>query len=350
MEVLIIEQILFLRCPMKILALVIAIYGTVAISAPQLFAQAEPEPTTYVVQKGDTLWDITERFFKDPFFWPNLWSKNPFVGNPHFIYPGQKLHIYPDRIEIAPSVPPQQQPVADIKPLPASSEQIREKTFQVVGSEGFIEEHDLNGVGRIIATNNQRVIVGTGDMVYTNIGAGHGARKGDRFSIFSKEQVVIHPLRHDDVGYKIVPLGTLELTELTPTGSRAYITQSYREISSGAILLPWHEGRHEIPLKAASSNISGIILQTFTGNKAVGIGDVIYLDQGKDQGVALGNMFYVVRQPVPDKKYREGITLPQELVGALVIIGISRNTSTALIVKNVDSIYLGDMVVSVAPP
>ena len=113
---------------MKILAIVIGIYGIVAISATHLFAQAEPEPTTYVVQKGDTLWDITERFFKDPFFWPNLWSKNPFVGNPHFIYPGQKLHIYPDRIEVATSVPPRRQPVTDDKPLPARSEKILEKT------------------------------------------------------------------------------------------------------------------------------------------------------------------------------------------------------------------------------
>ena len=63
-----------------------------------------------------------------------------------------------------------------------------------------------------------------------DIGTGLGARKGDRFWIYSKQEVINHPTRHVTVGYKIVPLGTLELNELTSTGSRATITDSYREI------------------------------------------------------------------------------------------------------------------------
>ena len=58
------------------------------------------EPQIYTIKKGDTLWGISERFIKDPYYWPNLWSHNPDIPNPHFIYPGQKLAIYDDRIEI----------------------------------------------------------------------------------------------------------------------------------------------------------------------------------------------------------------------------------------------------------
>jgi LysM domain len=340
-----------MRCPMKILAMVIGIYGIGAATAPQLFAAPEREPTVYVVQKGDTLWDISERFFKDPLFWPNLWSKNPAIGNPHFIYPGQKLRIFHDRIEIVAAAPPPSPPAPGIKSTPpAEAAPLTEKAFTLLGSEGFISENDLAGVGRIVATNHARVIVGSGDTVYTDIGAGQGVQKGERFSIFSKQEIVTHPLRHVVVGYKIVPLGTLELTELTPSGSRAIITESYREISSGAILLPRREGRQEVPLKATSRNLSGIILESFTGNKAVGVGDLVYLDLGVAQGVAVGNMLYVVRQPVPEKEYRGAATLPQELLGALVIISVSRDTSTALIIKNVEAIDLGDKVVTVLPP
>ena len=63
---------------------------------------AKEEAIIYTVKQGDTLWDISQRFIKDPYYWPNLWSNNPDIGNPHLIYPGQKLRIYNGRIEIIP--------------------------------------------------------------------------------------------------------------------------------------------------------------------------------------------------------------------------------------------------------
>ena len=65
-------------------------------------ALAKEEPIIYTVKQGDTLWGISQRFIKDPYYWPNLWSNNPDIGNPHLIYPGQKLRIYDGRIEIIP--------------------------------------------------------------------------------------------------------------------------------------------------------------------------------------------------------------------------------------------------------
>ena len=65
-------------------------------------ALAKEEPIIYTVEQGDTLWGVSQRFITDPYYWPNLWSNNPDIGNPHLIYPGQKLRIYKGRIEIIP--------------------------------------------------------------------------------------------------------------------------------------------------------------------------------------------------------------------------------------------------------
>ena len=64
----------------------------------------------------DTLWGISKRFIKDPYYWPNLWSHNPGIGNPHLIYPGQTLHIYDGRIEIVPVAPPATEQAVSCEP------------------------------------------------------------------------------------------------------------------------------------------------------------------------------------------------------------------------------------------
>ena len=62
----------------------------------QLFVEPAPRtdvPEVYVVKKGDTLWDIAEKFFGYPFIWPEIWKKNLFIDDPHWIYPGQEITL-----------------------------------------------------------------------------------------------------------------------------------------------------------------------------------------------------------------------------------------------------------------
>ncbi len=50
-------------------------------------------PERYVIKKGDTLWGISGKFFRNPFDWQDIWKKNQFIVDPHWIYPGQTITL-----------------------------------------------------------------------------------------------------------------------------------------------------------------------------------------------------------------------------------------------------------------
>ena len=74
----------------------------------------------------------------------------------------------------------------------------------------------------------------------------------------------------------------------------------------------------------------------------------MYIDLGSSQGAEAGNMLYIVRDVTIDQRYVEGRIekLPQELLGALVILATGNKTSAALVVKSIDAIHKGDRIVS----
>ncbi|QWV94957.1 LysM peptidoglycan-binding domain-containing protein [Geomonas oryzisoli] len=313
------------------------------LSTAAPFAAAQEQPTIYTIVPGDTLWGLSQRFLKDPYYWPNVWANNQAVGNPHFIYPGQKVRIYSDRIEIEPagSAPVPQAPV----PQELRDEQ-QPVTFVVNGSEGFLIENGLKPSGTVISLHQNREMAGTDDIVYTDIGRVQGSNAGDRYQIFKKIGPVSHPVTNVILGQQVMPLGELQLSELEENASKAIVTKSFQEISAGSFLLPYQERKLTIPLKSADRDLTGYIVQTQTGNKVLAVNDVVFLDLGKAQGVQPGNMLYIVRDVVVDQRYANAKIekLPVEVLGALVVVSTGMNSSTAVIVKSVDTVYRGDRV------
>lgn len=318
-------------------------------------AADQDEPTIYVIKQGDTLWGLSERFIKDPNYWPNMWSTNSQITNPHLIYPGQKVRIFPDRLEFQPKEEASVQKKPALAPIAAAATTesldaiAKERTYTVHGSEGFILETNAKPAGTILSLHNNRNIAGDDDIVYTDIGKERGVKGGEKFSVFRQDGTVSHPVTNEILGTKITPLGMIQLTDLDKNTSRAIIIRTNQEITPGSYLLPARKDkRREIPLKMSTRDLRGYIVESSSGTSIIATGDIVYIDLGSSHGLEPGNMLYVVRDVAIDGSYSTGYTekLPQELLGALVVLETGKKTATALVVKSIDAIYRGDRIIS----
>ncbi|PKN16414.1 MAG: peptidoglycan-binding protein LysM [Deltaproteobacteria bacterium HGW-Deltaproteobacteria-23] len=331
--------------------------ATVLISAIVVagaaFAATRNEPAVYIIKKGDTLWGLSDRFMKDPYFWPDLWARNPAkILNPHFIYPGQRLKIYPDRIEVESATAPAvdsnvqapQAATADTPVVPEAYEPVEERRFSVNGGEGFIAGADFKPVGFVIAGQHGRQIFAIDDVIYTDIGMERNGKVGDRFTAYKKHAAISHPVTNQILGYRVVPLGVVQLTEMAKKSSKAIITDTFLEIEPGAALVPYKSMKKEVALRAAEVDLSGYIVETRTGIQAIAAGDIAYIDLGTRQGLQPGNVLYVIRKVNVEIKYfsNSDYDLPVDVIGAVVVVEAAENSAAVLVIKSIDTIYKGD--------
>jgi hypothetical protein len=319
---------------------------------------AQESARTYVIKKGDTLWGISERFLKDPYYWPNLWANNPFVSNPHFIYPGQKINIYDGRIEIVPVRPEAKAPVeappiaaippaeAAAVPLPEPQEFITIKTRS--GAEGFISREELDSAGILIDTVDNRILMATGDQVFLKIDDPASLSPGEPFSLFRIGREVEHPVTGEPLGYQVVSLGALQVTDIDGAVATAKITVAHEEIQRGDRLRPVPPDRSEVVLKSSNRDLSGYLVAAKSDQVLLGQHDIVYVDLGSEDGLESGNLLYISRsRKATELALEEDIQLPDVLLGSAVVLETRPQTATALVLKSADALQLGDRVSTV---
>lgn len=323
-----------------------------------LSAPAQEGARTYIIKKGDTLWGISERFLKDPYYWPNLWANNPFIANPHFIYPGQEVAVYDGRIEIVPvrpaaaPAPPvaETAPVSPAEPAPPLPEPQEAITIKAPGGgEGFITVEELESAGTLVDTIDNRILMAAGDRVFLQMEDPASVGPGDTFSLFELGSEVEHPLSGEPLGYQVVDLGTLQVVGIDGAVATAVITASHQEIRRGARLRPHQPPRLEVELKKSDRPLSGTLVAAKGDQITLGQNDVIYVDLGAEDGLQAGNLLYISRPRKGTELALQDrdLQLPDVLLGSAVVLETRSHTATALVLKSADSLFRGDRVFTV---
>jgi hypothetical protein len=333
---------------------------------PLASAQVLDKEMDYIVKEGDTLWDISQRFYGDPFLWPRLWQQNQYITNPHHISPGDRIRLYPYKVlieieeerppakeETRPLLPPQLEEVRE--PLPPVPEIIRLVIYPEVHSAGFITDK-MEGIGRIVAAKVDKLELIAEDEIYINFRKGFSINKGDTFTIFRVGEPIKHPVTQKVIGRKVLILGTAVITKTKEGEAQtALITRSYDSMTKGDELTPYFEPSEELAVRSMGKPLYGWIVASQLNKLELVEGDVVYIDRGEDDGIRQGHVFNVLRRGAVvldpasvKKKDKEKIKLPDELIARLVVVKTQLKTATAIIVQNRLSVQVGDEITTVA--
>jgi hypothetical protein len=345
----------------------IIFFGLMMLFAPLGHAEELPSPPKvldkemdYIVKVGDTLWDISKQFYDDPFLWPRLWQQNQYITNPHYIYPGDRIRLYPYKvlIEIEEVTPPPVEEVRPLRPptveeaptpLPPPPELVRLVLYPEIRSAGFITE-EMEGIGRIVEAKVDIIELVEEVEVYINFQRGISVQKGDQFTIFRVGEPIEHPITKKKMGRKIQILGRATIIGAEEGRAQAaLITRSYDTIRRGDPVVPFFPPPEELAISRLKSPVYGWIVASKSDTLELVDGDVIYIDQGEETQVRPGHLFEVFRRGavVKDPVSNEKVKLPDELIGRVVVISAQQKTATAVILQSRLPIYVGDEIMAV---
>lgn len=308
----------------------------------------DPQESTYIIKEGDTLWNISSDKLKDPFLWKKIWGANPQIKNPDLIFPEQKINI-PDlhakqkaeemaeqsgkaskaapkdlaesgRIIIPTKLEPKDIPIQEKKHLVSK---------EILLRSGYISG-EIKSSGKISSSPSGKQLIGVGDYVY--IDTDKPAAKKSRFYIINKPAEVIHPATNKLVGYLYRVNGILEMTGEENGNQKAVIVESLEETTVGDLLSVFTPVELPVePDKTRRPDISGVIIKLWNSQELASTNDILYLDRGANDGIAVGDIFNVITKSEPHTP-----------VGKAQIISAKENTSTAIIRKATEEILLGD--------
>lgn len=316
---------------------------------------AEDHPNEYVVQPGDTLWDIASAFLKDPWYWPEIWYVNPDIRNPHLIYPGDVLELVwidgEPRIRMARGSAYRLSPQARITPLDEAVTSIPYDAIAAFLSEGLVLEKDqIEDLPYILATREKHLIAAAGNEVYVR--GGNPAQPGTRYSIVHVGDELVDPDDNEVVGYQGIYVGEGALARGGNPATVA-LTETNREALRGDRLLPV---TIDIPLnffpKSPDTEIDGRIISVVDGVSQIGQYMVIVLNRGARDGLAPGHVLTVFQAgDVVTDRFAGGtlfsdeqVKLPNEEAGTVMVFKVYDRIAYALVMEATSAIHVLDAV------
>ena len=327
-------------------------------AAPSAQADSGPvlnprHPDRYVVQRGDTLWDIAALFLRDPWYWPEIWQINPQVENPHLIYPGDILSLsYLDGRPVLQlertSNTQRLSPRVRSQPLEEAIPTIPYEAIRAFLTRPLILDPDQLKTLPYVVAHRDGLMGSAGRDVYVR--GADTAAVDDVFNVVNVGDELVDPDNGDVIGYEAIYVGQGRLRR-TGDPATMTLTESTRETLVGDLLV---EEETPAPVdfvpRAPEQQIDGRIISVVDGVSLIGQYHVVVINRGAQHGLEPGHVLRawqtgeVVRDRVRRGNFGQKVQLPDEAAGVMMVFRTFDRVSYALIMEATNEIRVLDAV------
>ncbi|MEZ5541236.1 MAG: LysM peptidoglycan-binding domain-containing protein [Pseudomonadota bacterium] len=336
----------------KLLAMVLAALLTTGTLIAADVVLNPDHPDQYVVVRGDTLWDISARFLRDPWLWPEVWYVNPQVANPHLIYPGDILNLV--YVDGRPQI--QATRGRDVKLSPQIRTESLENAIPTIPLDAIkqfltrvivVDKDEMENSPYVVQSADEHVISGAGDRIYVR---GIESRDYTLFDVYKPGGPYIDPDTGEILGYEALYAGSGPVQSFgDPTTVK--LTETTREVRVGDRLRPADRSDPVVHFQphAVPAGTEGHIISVIDGVTEIGQFNVVALDLGTREGMEIGHVLRVFQQgdviedPV-SSKYGKTVRLPDEEAGVVMIFRTFDKVSLGLIMSATRAIHVNDFV------
>lgn len=336
----------------KLVGFILGLIFSGAALAADPVAVNPAHPDRYTVVTGDTLWDISGRFLRDPWRWPDVWHVNPQIENPHLIYPGDIIEMtYVDgkpRLRLVRGSDVKLSPKIRTSALQDAIPTIPiDAIYPFLSRPYVVEQGELDSAPYIVDFADEHMAGGSGQNVYVR-------------SIPTEDHISFDVVRAggpykdadtgEVLGFEALYIGNAELLR-TGDPATLLLTRTGQEVLVGDRLL---ESADDQPLeafypKAPDSQINGSIISVMNGVTQIGQYNVVVLDRGANDGLKPGDVLAieakgeVIRDDVTPER-GDTVKLPDEDAGHLMVFRTFSRVSFGLVMDATRAIHVLDRV------
>ena len=295
--------------------LLVVLLSSVSIAFAEEDVTLNPDrPEEYIVQEGDTLWDISGRFLQEPWRWTEVWEGNPHIENPHLIFPGDVVslvfkdgqpvltvngasvddatHAAPKNRDVKLSPTVRAYPhVEEVRPIPVDA------IWQFLRRIRIVQEKEMDEWPYILSIREGHLMASVGDTVY--IRGLPGDVKETRYSIYRQGKALVNELKNPEkiLGHEASYIGSIVIRRQGEPAT-GVVVSALQEILSGDRLIPESEedasGKEYIP-SVPQNTIDANILSVIDDPNKIGRYQIVAIDAGTDHGVEVGNVLAIYR-------------------------------------------------------
>jgi len=302
----------------------------------------EDAPDRYVVVKGDTLWDISARFFMTPWKWPEIWALNKEqIKDPHWIYPGDVVYLDRATGQLVVNQPVTPSELVKLQPrvrvLAKNSEAIPAIPLNVIGPflrrPLVIKEEELARAPKLVGTYEQRTLLSDNDVAYAqNLPFDQGLL----WQVYRPNVKFADPDTGEALGQEVLYLGDAEVEKFADP-STLRITHAVLEINKGDFFAQAAAGYStDFYPRVPNTQIGAKVISIYGGVQQAGQYSVITLNKGRRNGIETGHVLALYQKGETLKTkglFTPDVKLPDMRYGLAMVFRVFNKVSYALVLE-----------------